>query len=88
MILDLKEEENHLILNMSKYHRKNINKTSKIKNIKFEALNKKKVRKVLLKSLLSLKSIIEFLLEELQGQKKTWDIMLKKSMKMRLTCFV
>ena len=37
LILDLTEDENQLILNMSKYHRKNINKTSKIKNLKFES---------------------------------------------------
>ena len=42
LILDLSENENQLMLNMSKYHRKNINKTSKIKNLKFEVLNKKK----------------------------------------------
>ena len=70
LILDLTEEEDQLILDMSKYHRKNINKTSKIKNLKFEVLNKKKAGTVLLKSLMSLKSIIEFLLVKLQGQKK------------------
>ena len=78
LILDLKEEENHLILNMSKYHRKNINKTSKIKNIKFEALNKKKSKKSIVEKFTEFKKYHRISAGRVTRPKKTWDIMLKK----------
>lgn len=78
LILDLTEEEDQLILNMSKYHRKNINKTSKIKNLKFEVLNKKKSRNSIIEKFTEFKKYHRISAGRVTRPKKTWDIMLKK----------
>jgi hypothetical protein len=78
LILDLSEEEDQLLSNMSKYHRKNINKTSKIKNLKFEILNYKEKKDKIKEKFSEFKKYHRIRAGRVTRPKKTWEIMLKK----------
>ena len=78
LILDLNEEEDQLLSNMSKYHRKNINKTSKIKNLKFQVLNYKKTKNNIKEKFNEFKKYHRISAGRDTRPKKTWEIMLKK----------
>ena len=54
----------------------NINKTSKIKNLKFEVLNKKKSKKSIVEKFTEFKKYHRISQKSYKA-KKTWDIMLK-----------
>ena len=78
LILDLNLEEDQLMLNMSKYHRKNINKTSKIENLEFKVLNYKKTTNEINKKFDEFRRYHRISAGRVTRPKKTWDIMLKK----------
>jgi hypothetical protein len=78
LIADLSENENQLMLNMSKYHRKNINKTSKIKNLKFKVLSQKTNTTHIIEKFNEFKKYHRISAGRTTRPKKTWDIMLDK----------
>lgn len=78
LVVDLKKEENQLLKNMSKYHRKNINKTSKIKDLRFKVLNHKNSTNEIEKKFYELKKYHRISAGRVTRPLKTWKIMLKK----------
>jgi hypothetical protein len=77
-IADLNLDEDQLKSNMSKYHRKNINKTSKIENLKFKIINYKNKKKEIHEKFNEFKKYHRISAGRVTRPKKTWDIMLKK----------
>ena len=78
LIVNLNENEEQLLLKMSKYHRKNISKTSKIKNLEFKILNYKKPNNEIKMKFNEFKKYHKISAGRITRPKKTWDIMLKK----------
>jgi len=78
LIINLSEKEDQLLLNMSKYHRKNINKTSKIKKLSFKVLNFKNKKIEIEKRFKEFKNFHLISAGRITRPPKTWKIMLKK----------
>ena len=78
LILNLSEKEDQLFSNMSKYHRKNINRTSKIKNLKFNILNYKKTKSKVKEKFNEFQKFHKISAGRVTRPQKTWEIMLKK----------
>ena len=78
LILDLSENEDQLLSNMSKYHRKNINKTSKIKNLEFRIINYETKKNIIEKKFNEFKKYHLLSAGKMTRPNKTWEIMLKK----------
>ena len=78
LILDLDESEDKLLLNMSKYHRKNINRTSKIKNLNFKIINYETPKNIIKKKFREFKKSHLLSAGKITRPNKTWEIMLKK----------
>lgn len=78
LILDLSYSEDKLLLNMSKYHRKNINKTSKIKNLKFKIINYETAKNTIKAKFKEFKKFHLLSAGKSTRPNKTWEIMLKK----------
>ena len=78
LILDLRDNESQLLLKMSKYHRKNINKTSKIENLKFNVLNYGSAHNKIINKFNEFKKYHRISAGKITRPKKTWEIMLKK----------
>ena len=78
LIIDLKKEENQLLKDMSKYHRRNIIKTSKIKNLKFEVLNFKNSPEKIKKRFDEFRKYHRISAGKITRPYKTWKIMQKK----------
>ena len=47
LVVDLLKDESLLLNNMSKYHRRNIKKTSKLNNLKVEIINYRYSKKII-----------------------------------------
>ena len=78
LILDLYKEENQLLSNMSKYHLRNIRRTSKIKDLKFNILNSKKSKDIIKDKFDQFKKYHLIAAGKVTRPKKTWEVMLKK----------
>lgn len=78
LILDLNKNEDELFMNMSKYHRKNINKTSKIKHLNFNILNSNYKKQLIIKKFKEFKRFHRISAGKITRPKLTWEIMLKK----------
>ena len=78
LILDLKKKEDQLFLNMSKYHRKNIKKTSNIKNLQFKILNYKNTKNKIQEKFDEFRKYHRISAGRVTRPKETWEIMLKK----------
>lgn len=77
LIIDLKKGENELLSNMSKYHRRNIIRTAKIKNLKFIILDSKD-RDDVKKKFTEFRKYHKISAGRVTRPLKTWKIMLKK----------
>jgi hypothetical protein len=78
LIVDLKKKEEELLSDMSKYHRRNINKTSKIKNLEFKILNYKNPKNLIIEKFNKFRKYHKISAGKITRPKQTWEIMLKK----------
>lgn len=78
LILDLYKEESQLLSDMSKYHLRNIRRTSKIKGLKFNILNSTKKREVINDKFDEFRKYHMIAAGKVTRPKKTWEVMLKK----------
>tara|TARA_Y100000389_G_scaffold204052_1_gene254706 strand:- start:1080 stop:2096 length:1017 start_codon:yes stop_codon:yes gene_type:complete len=77
LIIDLEKDENELLSNMSKYHRRNIIRASKIKNLKLVILDNKD-RNDVKKKFTEFRKYHKISAGRVTRPLKTWKIMLKK----------
>ena len=78
LVLDLLKDESLLINNMSKYHRRNIKKTSKLNNLKVEIIDYQYSKKIIGNKFGEFRKFHKISAGRITRPKKTWDLMLKK----------
>ena len=78
LIVDLNKDENILISEMSKYHLRNIKRTSRIENLKFNILNNSSSSVIVKKKFSEFQKYHLISAGKLTRPKKTWKIMLQK----------
>jgi len=78
LIQDLKIKTEDMLKNMSKYHRKNINRTSKMEELKFEVISSHSKKELIRKKFNEFNKFHFISAGKATRPKKTWNIMLKK----------